>query len=160
MFMTWPLLFHTFEPQLRASVYNKLPMSSQHRIEIWHFAMEKWQEKPLLGWGVDSSRKIPGGEDDSSLGKGFARLPLHPHNLPINVLLEEGLIGFGFFGIALFLFVRRILPVNPMYPSALLAARAATLVSYLTVGMSGFGMWQGWWEATGLAAFLIVLLVD
>jgi len=158
VFMALPLAFYLFEPILRASMFKDLPGSSQHRVEIWHFVLEKWKERPWLGWGVDSSRAIPGGLEE--IMPGLVKLPLHPHNLPLHVLLEQGIIGFGLFFTALWLFVRRMLPVGPQHSPMISAAMAATLASYLTIAMSGFGMWQNWWEATGLAAFLIIVFVD
>ena len=35
--------------------------SAGHRLEIWHFAGQRIAERPLLGWGLDASRAIPGG---------------------------------------------------------------------------------------------------
>ena len=35
-----------------------LPFSFLHRIEIWHYASNLVFERPLFGWGLDSSRSI------------------------------------------------------------------------------------------------------
>jgi hypothetical protein len=157
LFITWPVVFHLCEPTLRGPLWNSLPPSSRHRVEIWHFALEKWQERPWLGWGVDSSRAIPGGLEE--IWPGLVKLPLHPHNLPLHVLLEQGMIGFILFAVALSLFVRQVLPGQPSSP-AVDGAKAGALISYLVVGMSGFGMWQGWWIATGITAFLMTTFAN
>jgi O-antigen ligase len=41
-----------------------LPRSAYHRLLIWQFASEKITERPLLGWGFNTSRAIPGGEEN------------------------------------------------------------------------------------------------
>ena len=39
------------------------PNSFIHRLLIWDFTLERIAERPLLGWGLDTSRAIPGGTD-------------------------------------------------------------------------------------------------
>ncbi len=38
--------------------------SGIHRLLIWRFAADHVAERPLLGWGMDSSRAMPGGKTD------------------------------------------------------------------------------------------------
>jgi O-antigen ligase len=151
-FIVWPLAFYFAEPMIRQHFYEQLPPSSQHRVEIWHFVLQKWQERPLLGWGVDSSRSIPGGLDE--VRPNMVGLPLHPHNMPLHILLEQGIIGFALFFVALCIVVRGVWRVAPGQPY-MTAAIAAALSCYLTIAMSAFGMWQTWWVATGLSVYVL-----
>src|SRR3546814_3641058 len=78
-----------------------LPLSWQHRIEIWRFAAEKAAERPLTGWGFDATRVL-GRIAESEVFSGRT-LALHPHNLSLQVWLELGgvgallVVGIGFF---------------------------------------------------------------
>lgn len=122
-----------------------LPPSFMHRIYIWHFAFERWLERPWFGWGMNASRIMPGGTDYFP-GTSFVQLPLHPHNAVMQALLEQGVVGYalvlGGFGLVV---------SRARSPMAL-----ATLAAFMAPALFAFGMWQGWWVATGfLAAHLV-----
>ena len=100
---------------------ERLPPSGIHRLMIWDFALGRAAEKPLAGWGMESSRAIPGGEqrpDDARLARlgvsspglraWFAEphlrlLPLHPHNGPLQIRLELGWEGSALAALAVLL---------------------------------------------------------
>lgn len=73
------LVLHQRVPQVKAS--------GIHRLLIWRFTADRIAERPLLGWGMDASRELPGGHTelrDELPGIGLTpdseALPLHPHN--------------------------------------------------------------------------------
>src|SRR6202034_4481699 len=73
------LALHRDEPSIKWSVV--------HRIFIWRFTAERIAERPLLGWGMDAARDLPGGKPTvASLFPGAQipadaeLLPLHPHD--------------------------------------------------------------------------------
>ncbi len=127
--------------------------SMWHRLEIWWFVGTRIRKRPWFGWGLDSSRAIPGG--DALTPDGPAWLPLHPHNMPLQAWLELGAPG----AILLALFVGWLwlaLPAKP-WPRLYAAAAAGSLAAAQTVALGGYGAWQEWWIATEfLAAFLIL----
>jgi len=143
---------------------ERLPQSALHRMMIWDFAVERIAERPLLGWGMEASREIPGGRDrpstaaldrmrinDPGMRRWFAEphvqiLPLHPHNGALQLWLELGGIGAAiaallawFLGIA-----------AARAPSA--AAATGALASAAVTAMLSFGAWQAWWVAAMLLA--------
>ncbi|MFC7608386.1 hypothetical protein [Teichococcus aestuarii] len=56
-----PLMFSAALPRLPA--LDAIPPSAAHRVLIWEFVLERIGERPLLGWGGESSRSLPGGRD-------------------------------------------------------------------------------------------------
>ena len=137
----------------------------KHRFIIWQFAAEHILERPLIGWGLDTARILPGGnselllglQPDGTLATGPA-LPLHPHNALIQIWLELGLIGVLLFA-ALFGLAVWAIPhgVEKKYASTI--AIAVTFTG-LVISQLGFGFWQGWWLATlGIAAVTTVITV-
>jgi O-antigen ligase len=86
-----------------ARIHEAVPQlanSAVHRFAIWHFAIDRIAERPLLGWGLDASRALPGGSDlieDPRLPElarmGGLWMPLHPHNPALQWRLELGLPG-------------------------------------------------------------------
>ncbi len=116
-----------------------------HRYFIWRFALEKARERPLIGWGFDTSRDVPGGHDNVGWGKEL--MPLHPHNAVLQVWLELGVPGLLLFGAALWLLLRPP-PEERRLVNGGLVARTTLLVMLLAVMNATFGVWQSWWVAS------------
>jgi O-antigen ligase len=114
------------------------------RLGYWSKAVEWIWARPLPGWGLDASR---------AFGPG---IQLHPHNAPLQVWMELGLIGAVAAAIvwaSIFSGLSR--PVRT--PAAAAAAAAAT--AYLVFGAVSFGVWQEWWLALGALTALACILV-
>lgn len=154
IFLAAPLLFALALPRLPD--LSPLPPSAQHRVMTWDFVVARIAERPLLGWGMEASRAIPGGtdtfppavldryglarpEERAVFGRDYAhRLPLHPHNAALQVWLELGLVG----GVLAAALVVAIL-LGAAAPAAIGAAVAGA-----ATGQLSFGVWQPWWIAT------------
>lgn len=138
---------------------ERLPGSAVHRMLIWDFTATRIAERPLFGWGMESSREIPGGRDqpsaaalnrmrvtDPALRRWFAEphvhvLPLHPHNGALQIWLELGGIGAAIAALlAWFLGVAAARAPSP-------AAATGVLTSAAITAMLSFGAWQAWWVA-------------
>ena len=102
-------------------------------------ATDRILERPLFGWGLDSSRAFPNA------------IPLHTHDAAMQLWLELGLPGAALTAAFFVWLIGRIdrLEANDR-PAA--AAAAASLSAYLVVGALSFGAWQEWWLALGALA--------
>lgn len=130
--------------------------SMMHRIQIWTFGADRVQEKPLLGWGLDADRIMPGGHtlvELASCKTGAVRsagesLPLHPHNGPLQIWINFGLLGAvlaaATLGWALSSIVDRLRGGN-RWDGALLTA--CLIPGFVVISM-GYGFWQSWLLAT------------
>lgn len=135
--------------QIRTTV-QRVQASAYHRLIIWNFASDRIAERPWFGWGLDSSRAIPGGRDVAQLppdpwGQG-GLLPLHPHNAALQVRLELELIGLIIVLLLIAVPLWR-LPDRISNRSSLAAALGAATVM-LVVAFASFGIWQSWWLCT------------
>jgi O-antigen ligase len=123
--------------------------SALHRIYIWDFVVGRIADKPVLGWGLDAARRMPGGQDTIMLGENCPgaspvigqKLPLHPHNAILQTWLELGglgiLLGFGALVATLGqLYARRRRIVAAVLVASSVAGTLVALVSY--------GVWQEW----------------
>lgn len=141
-------------------------LSIVHRLGIWNFVDSAAAERPLLGWGLEGSRQIPGGTmqlgmpdcgeplGPETLGPRIGeRLPLHPHGFALNTWLELGAVGVFLLLIA-FLDLGRTLARLPR--AGALAPVAALSAAYFPATAS-FGMWQGWWITTLFLAAALCL---
>lgn len=146
-------------------------LSLSHRLYIWNFTARKSQEKPILGWGMDSARNIPGGkekfplyscylEDEKDLTKYIQdeeHMPLHPHNFIMQIWLELGGLGaalaafaFGWMGFG------AMRAIKTRWSAAIVSA---SISSAFVVASLSFGIWQGWWIASLFLCAGIVWMV-
>lgn len=136
-----------------------IKLSVTHRIFIWNFAETKRAERPWLGWGIETTRAIPGGRDHADLWTPCAvpmpgqpppteLLPLHTHNAAVQLWLELGPAGALSLCVLLVWLAFRARADD----AAGRAAQVAILAAAVVVALSSYGAWQGWWVATlGLA---------
>ena len=130
-----------------------LPTSWQHRLEIWRFTATKAMERPLFGHGFDASREIgraantvqlwnPDGSGRNYTEKG---LPLHPHNIALQIWLEIGLVGLVIVlgGVLLTLNWIR----HRTTESLSRAVAAAGFTAFFVIELLAYGVWQSWWHA-------------
>ncbi len=144
-------------PQVSAD-WTLLPYSSHHRLTIWGFVTDRIVERPVLGWGMDSARAIPGGEDEETVYFEFPRssgnrakvteqrLPLHPHNAVLQWWLELGAVGALLFAVLL----ARLGPVavGPGRSPVQAVCVGALLAGVTVISSVSFGFWQSWWQCT------------
>jgi O-antigen ligase len=134
-----------------------IPYSSHHRLSIWSFASQRIIEKPLLGWGMDSSRFIPGGDDEVVVSFAVPEntppftltepmLPLHPHNAVLQWWLELGAVGATLFALLLWRLTR--LAAAPTVDPLTGNVAMTMLMSSLMIAAVSYGFWQSWWQAT------------
>jgi O-antigen ligase len=136
---------------------ERLPPSAAHRVLTWDFVVARIAEKPLLGWGAEASRVMPGGRDvfDAETLTRFGltseasrawfarpeaqRLPLHPHNIPLHLWLDLGALGAAAGALLAWLMGAAVSRARPL-PGATGAFGAAIIV-----GLLSYGAWQEWW---------------
>ena len=165
-----PLYVHGPALTSKAAVASMLPSSLHHRIYIWRFAAEKIREKPVVGWGLEASRSIPGGDvaqpiplrgEDGSVRLDrlrMALLPLHPHNAGLQIWLELGIAGVVLLASLILCLIRSIGRRSP--PRAAAAFCLGQIVCVFLIAQSSYGIWQSWWLSAIVlgAAFSIALL--
>ena len=125
----------------------------KHRLIIWQFALERFHEHPLLGWGLDSSRFLPGGNITIPGVEGAEFMPLHPHNGFLQIWIEMGVPGVLLLTACLVSHFRRLTACRTEGPFLFGAAVAASF-AFLAQGLLSYGAWQSWWIAL---AFLAVI---
>jgi O-antigen ligase len=155
--LTAPLTFPelTEVPAVHDWAASYWKFSVRHRLEIWWFTGNRIAEHPLLGWGLDSARAIPGGSDPTPEGPPW--LPLHPHNGALQIWLELGLPGallFAGFNAWLWL---RLGAVGWLRLFA--AAAGGSLCAAQLIGVAAYGIWEEWWIGTQFMALFLILVM-
>jgi exopolysaccharide production protein ExoQ len=128
--------------------------SGIHRLLIWRFAADRVAERPLLGWGMDASRAIPGGKSDFNemlpalhYPARAESLPLHPHDAALEWQLELGIPGLAL-GLAIVCFIVYRIGWRAELSAHERAAALALCSSAIIVALLSFGIWQAWWQST------------
>ncbi len=130
-----------------------LPSSAIHRFAIWRFTADAIAERPLLGWGMDAARALPGGRipverlfPEVTISPLAEAMPLHPHDAALQWRLELGLPGTLLALALLGRVLERLAGMRaPPWRRALALGYAAAA---LTVALLSFGAWQAWWLST------------
>ena len=133
-----------------APAFNfKIPLNliDAHRQFIWGFSLEKFKEKPLFGFGPDTSNFIQGSQEKiGSLYTGTMNfIPSHPHNFLIELLLEIGIVGtISYLLILIFINFKIFKKANIKYQYAIILLN----VYFWGTSLVNFSFWLGWWQAS------------
>lgn len=128
-----------------AFLVERSPDSWAIRAVIWRFVSARIAEAPLIGHGLDASR---GYADEITTTRGIEHglVPLHPHNGPLQIWLETGLIGAALASACVI--IGTAMAARALKGSRLARASAcATLAAGAVIANVSFGVWQEWWIA-------------
>lgn len=139
-FFAAPWIIHWVAPHnpLHTAAGDIGKLSWAARMDIWSFATQRIFERPWLGWGLDSSRDFPA-------------IPLHTHDLALQLWLELGAVG-ATLGALFFVWLAGSIDRLEAVDRWGAAAAAASASAYVTIGALSFGAWQEWWLALGALA--------
>lgn len=128
-----------------------LPKSAKHRLVIWDFVAEKAMEKPIEGWGYHNARLISV-SPEHWVG-GFNPLPMHPHNMALQIWLELGLIGV----VCLVGIIWTLLHYIDRYTLSPLsrAMKYAWYSAFIIIALVAYEAWQAWWLCTIAITFMV-----
>ena len=112
------------------------------RLVIWDYSSELISKRILFGHGFDSSRYLSR-KAEMYENTNWSKLPLHPHNLWLQIWLELGLIGAIIFCIFLFNVYKSVLKYD--FSTLDLSIISASLASVSILSLISFGIWQFWW---------------
>lgn len=153
--MPWALDASPPRPMIEQSSASL--QSIVHRTIIWEFTISKIKERPVLGWGLDASRRMPGGDQEIAVS-GFNKaggpestrvemtgqiMPLHPHNGALQIWLELGALGAALTAGLMILAAESLRKLR--FSRAAAAASAASVTAGFLVALVSYGIWQGWW---------------
>ena len=122
----------------------ELSRAVKQRLEIWQYSSELILERPILGYGFDTSRDI-GNEGLIIEGTNWPALPLHPHNAVLQIWLELGIVGVIAVCIILWELWRNL--EGKIRSGQEIAMALAAFLAIITISLISFGVWQYWWIA-------------
>jgi O-antigen ligase len=154
--VTAPLTFARIDrlPSLTERA-DAVKVSAGHRLMIWSFVGDRIAERPLLGWGLDSSRAIPGGRDPIRPGETW--LPLHPHNAALQLWLELGAPGAALAALIVAGLWRGL--ARARWPRPFAAGAGASLAAATVACLGTYGIWQEWWLGALMLSLFFVLVM-
>jgi len=165
-----PMLLGWGAAQLRLSGLP-LPRSFFSRSYSWELVGSKIAEAPILGHGPEASHtwRDTYGDHAAWLAEATARygdtyawdvyrvIPIHPHNMPLQIWAETGLIGAMLAALCLF-FVGWCLQPPQNWPVVSKYAAAGLVGACFSVCSFAYSMWnEAFWSSVVLASALILL---
>ncbi len=79
--------------------------SSTYRLHLWRFGIERWLERPLMGWGPGTTYGLIDAENSIALKNPDGSSFDHLHNAYLEVLFQLGLIGLILIAVTTFLVI-------------------------------------------------------
>lgn len=138
----YPLILPLIDSALLS--WNIGDFTLRHRFAIWDFAATRTMEQPIFGWGLGTSRVVPGADGVAEqLSNSAETLPLHPHNALLQLWLELGIPGIALALVAIVTIlgkITRYISGRKELAAALTVIFSATLIAELS-----YGIWQSWW---------------
>jgi O-antigen ligase len=136
-------------------------LSLLHRLYIWEFTAENIAQHPIRGWGMNAARVLPGGKSrlfDQYRQRGMGQvMPLHPHNLALQMWLELGLPGALFLSALVAMLLMRL--TRPDLDRELSVIACGQFATGFVITSFSFGAWQNWWlMSLWLAASLTAII--
>lgn len=102
-------------PVAQLAQIQSLPDSILHRLIIWRSVLDLWLDGRIItGAGARATHTLTDRLGDLTLASGVSlpQVSAHPHNIPIQLLYEFGLIGYGLAAATLILGARSLLSLH------------------------------------------------
>lgn len=150
----WPwigLLFYRWGWHLDAA----LPLTTRFRVEIWNYAASRVLERPILGWGPDSSLALAK-EAPTPINHIGDLLPSHPHNATLQLWLDLGLPGALLLAAMIVLLLWQVRRLSQSAQAMAYGFFGTWLVVFLT----SYSFWRARFIATCLVALAVFFLVE
>ncbi|MEL6663384.1 MAG: O-antigen ligase family protein [Pseudomonadota bacterium] len=149
-----------------------IPLSFQSRLWAWQVVSEKVMEKPLLGHGLEAASTwretyalrpewlaeavARGGQEAAWMR--YPLVPSHPHNMPLEVWIETGLVGALLLAGTLLAFGWR-LPRPGDMSLRLRIGTAGLIGSALAIALVSYSTWnEAFWASIVLLALTLVVV--
>ena len=113
-------------------------------------------ERPVLGWGLSSSKWVPIRADELSHYLYANAQGIYPHNQWLQLWLETGAVGAA---LALTLALVALTRIRRLLPLSLQPFGLAAFASALTISLADFEITtDSWWAALVATAYLFAAL--
>ncbi len=111
--------------------------SIPHRLEVWNFVATETFKRPWVGHGVEALREM---KSETWMKYPASDQVLHPHNAPMQIWLEFGLLGACLTSVFFVWMGRRLLRLEGQRRRLSVSLAVCCLLA-LSVG---YGLWQSW----------------
>ena len=88
--------------------FNLENQTTTHRLDMWEYSLDVVREKPLIGVGSFPFYLILSTNEGESLPTSQTELDIPPHNLFVDKLIHEGIIGLGLVIILFYIVYKQI----------------------------------------------------
>lgn len=168
-----PFLLTADNLALLTNLEHSMPISLLHRLVVWENARLLFLENSLTGYGLGSSRFLSQGELATLVSlpeaywdylpwvgyvmeKDITLMPLHPHSLGLQVLLETGFVGAVLLTMLVMVVVKAI---TKSFTQAQMNIAFPFFILMLVTMAFSYSIWQSWWLAVQFLLFGVMRLL-
>ena len=125
------------------------------RQTIWSKAWEIALRSPWTGRGANTINFAPGADTLLEGTHGLHVIPAHPHNWPIELFAEIGLIGLIPLVLLLLVCALQLLKNYRINANPATLAAIGIFAGYWSSGLFNFSFWAAWWQLSFILAMAL-----
>jgi hypothetical protein len=149
-------IVHHITPEMLES----LPLSWRHRVYIWRNVFDLIQQSPWIGYGFNASAELHMLQQgqyvvDPVFGIKLKLFSSHPHNGPIQVLLEAGILGVWLYAA----FWSQVLYMVYQKHEAHAKYAVGMVITYIVISLFSFNIWMSWWLGSIVLSYFMLLIL-
>lgn len=137
------VIYQLPSPPVSETPTPNLMFPDWHRQVIWGFTAAVVKGAPFLGVGPNTVNLVFGANEIIP-GMNQEYIPAHPHNWPLEIAAETGMLGFASLAITLLLALKCLGRIALRGNSAAWAA-IALLGAFWCSSLANFSVWSAWW---------------
>lgn len=123
--------------------FRGLDSSAKYRVDIWDNAAQWIRQKPVTGYGAGASQFMPPRQELSKITGKPRSIPLYPHNVLVQTMLELGIVGL----LCFWAFFAAVLRAASRLSALTRPYAFAALTSATSIWMIGYPLWRSAWLA-------------
>lgn len=157
--LAMPLLVKSLDTGPVHRALSNLPSANAvHRVALWVGYQSILRERPIIGWGAGAARHagMTGRATEVAVERGYPRVATSPHNAPLEIWTELGLIGAALTSMLLW-FVGAAIDRQRGEVRVALTFIFASAATYSFVSSSLF---QGWWLSSLAMALVACFMLE
>lgn len=146
----------TYQAFIREGIEETPRTSLGTRLHVYRLGLERWLERPLLGWGTGSAAMVIA---ESGRFDPEAYLPPHFHNLVLAILVRFGLVGLALAGAVVTIALVRLAGAvrRGDLPAAWVALLFASTLFYMAWSMADVDVLR--WDSRNYAMLFFAMVL-
>ncbi|MEM1316930.1 MAG: O-antigen ligase family protein [Pseudomonadota bacterium] len=154
-----PVLVKGLDTKPARDALSSLPSANaEHRVALWAGYQSVLLERPVVGWGAGAARYagLTGQATEVAIARGYPHTATSPHNAPLEIWTELGLIGVALMSLFLWYLGAAI----DRQGGRIRVAFTYLFAAAITYSFVSSSLYQGWWLNSLAMAVVACLMLE